>query len=165
MPPADLIPPPTRVKDKVPPTGGPDPRAAILRAIGAAQGLVQDYQGWAVDDLESLWRAFRDARDKSAAARQKDIVRMFDIAHEIRGQGGTFGFPLISVVGDSLCKFLDGRRTLSPAALEVVELHILAMKAVFRQGLKGDGGTLIKELPLLLHALCRRVDPALQFDA
>lgn len=164
MAPADLIPPPRRVKDKVPPTGGPDPRAAILRALGAAQTLIQDYQGWAVDDLEALWSAFRDAEHKSDAARQKDIARMFDIAHEIRGQGGTFGFPLISAIGDSLCKFLDGRKTLSPAALEVVELHILAMKAVFRQGLKGEGGGLIQELPRLLHALCRRVDPTLRFD-
>lgn len=165
MPPADLIRPPTRIKDKVPPTGGPDPRMAILRALGAAQTLVEDYQGWAVDDLEALWRAFRDAKTKSAAERQKDIAKMFDIAHEIRGQGGTFGFPLISVVGDSLCKFLDRRKTLSPPELDVVELHILAMKAVFRQGLKGDGGGLIKELPALLRALCVRVDPTIQFDA
>lgn len=36
-----------------------------------------------------------------------DVKKMFDIAHEVRGQGGSFDFPLITSIGDSLCRFLE----------------------------------------------------------
>lgn len=155
--PADIHPPPTRLKDKVPPTGGPDPKTAVLKALNAARDLMDGYQGWAVDDLQALWQAFQAteaARNRSA----DDVRRMYAIAHEIRGQGGTFGFSLITVLGDSLCKFLDRRATLDATDLDVVRIHIMAMKAVFRQGLKGEGGPLAAELPKLLLALRTRVE-------
>ncbi|MDD9878029.1 MAG: hypothetical protein OXR84_11370, partial [Magnetovibrio sp.] len=83
---------------------------------------------------------------------------MFDIAHEIRGQGGTFGFDLISTIGDSLCKFLDGRARLAGVELEVIKVHILAMKAVFRQDLSGAQPQLLGDLKELLELLRAKVD-------
>lgn len=151
--PADIHRPPVRLKDKVPETGGPDPQTAVLRALSAAKDLMEGYQGWAVDDLQKLWEAYESSADGAA-----DVRRMYSIAHEIRGQGGSFGFPLISVVGDSLCKFLDRRQALDGPDRDIVRIHILAMKAVFRQGLKGDRGPLARELPKLLLALRTRVD-------
>lgn len=154
---ATVHPSPTRLKDKVPATGGPDPKAAVLKALNAARDLMDGYQGWAVDDLQALWQAFRET-EAATERTVDDVRRMYDIAHEIRGQGGTFGFSLITVLGDSLCKFLDRRPSLDAADLDVVRIHITAMKAVFRQGLKGDGGQLASELPKLLLALRTRVD-------
>lgn len=156
-PPADIHPPPTRLKDKVPSTGGPDLKTAVLKALNAAKDLMDGYQGWAVDDLQTLWQAFRETEAASERTAE-DVRRMYAIAHEIRGQGGTFGFSLITVLGDSLCKFLDRRPSLDATDLDVVRIHIMAMKAVFRQGLKGDGGQLAAELPKLLLALRTRVD-------
>jgi len=83
---------------------------------------------------------------------------MFDMAHEIRGQGGSFGFPLVSVIGDSLCKFLDGRARLAGAELEVIKVHILAMKAVFRQDLKGTQDAMARDLKDLLELLRAKID-------
>ena len=150
--------PPRHLSDRVPRSGGPSPEAAILAALNAAEDLIEGYQGWAVDDLEDLWRAFQDASDEAAGP--EDIRQMFDIAHEIRGQGGTFGFPLITAISDSLCKFLDHRRSLGVRAGEVVRVHILAMKAVFRQELEGGQGPLNRELPTLLAQLRDRADVA-----
>ena len=81
---------------------------------------------------------------------------MFDISHEIRGQGGTFGFPVISAVADSLCKFLEPRKKLKESDLEIVKVHILAMRAVFRQGLRGPNPELEGELRNMLSALRER---------
>jgi len=148
--------PPRHLSDRVPKSGGPTPESAILAALNSAEELIEGYQGWAVDDLEDLWRAFQDAADKKAGP--ADIRQMFDIAHEIRGQGGTFGFPLITAISDSLCKYLDQRKEMAARAGEVVRVHILAMKAVFRQELKGDQGALGRELPKLLAHLRDRAD-------
>ena len=85
------------------------------------------------------------------------LKELYDMTHEARGQGGSFGFPLISVVGDSLCKYLDGRPRLKARDLDVVRVHIMAMKAIFRQGLKGHQGGLSKELHQLLGAFRAKV--------
>jgi len=144
------------IKQKVRP-GGPSPEAAILSALNAAEDLIGQYQGWAIDDLEKLWKAFLDASDGRADTER--LHELYDMAHETRGQGGSFGFPLISVLGDSLCKYLDGRTAVNDRDLEVVRIHILAMKATFRQELKGPQSTLTSELPVLLKAFRERVDP------
>ena len=82
---------------------------------------------------------------------------MFDIVHEIRGQGGSFGFGLISVVADSLCKFIEGKNDFKAFELDVIKVHIMAMKVVFGQNLKGPQKELSEQLSELLQALRNKV--------
>lgn len=147
--------PPKRLSEKVRKTGGPSPEKAILRALNAAEDLIDSYQGWAVDDLAALWKTYEETRSNSGNPKQ--ILKMFEIAHGIRGEGGSFGFQLISTIGDSLCKFLEGKRKLSAAGSEVVKVHILAMRAVFRQELKGPQPAMERDLRQLLALLRQRV--------
>lgn len=151
-----IIRPPRHISRKVPKTGGLEPEEAILRALSAASELTEEYQGWAVDDLERLWGKFKklsgDAENSKA-----DISELFDIAHEIRGQGGSFDFPLITTIADSLCKFIDQRQQLNAAELEVFKVHIMAMKAVFRQQLKGKQPDLNVQLTELLLSIRNKV--------
>lgn len=136
--------------------GGPSMEVAILAAVNAADDLIGQYQGWAVDDLEKLWQSFVDT-SRTGRADPAKLKELYDMTHEARGQGGSFGFPLISVVGDSLCKYLEGRPRLKARDLDVVRVHIMAMKAIFRQGLKGHQGGLSKELHQLLGAFRAKV--------
>jgi hypothetical protein len=152
----NLIPAPRRLQQKVPKSGGPTPEEAIRQALSMAEDLMDEYRGWAVDYLDKLWRAFRDCGDSGVT--REDITRMFRISHGIRGHGGSFGYPLISYTSDSLCKFLDGRANVGKPELEVVSLHIMVMKAIFRQDLKGPCGTLADDLPELLLALRNKID-------
>jgi len=147
--------PPDRLRQKVRKSGGPAPEQAILRALNAAEDLIDSYQGWAVDDLAALWKAYEETRSASGNPRQ--ILKMFEIAHGIRGEGGSFGFQLISTIGDSLCKFLEGRKKLGRTESEVVKVHILAMRAVFRQNLKGPQPSLERDLRQLLALLRERM--------
>ncbi|MDP4796844.1 MAG: phosphorelay protein [Rhodospirillales bacterium] len=147
--------PPNRLSKKVSKTSGPTPEKAILRALNAAEDLIDSYQGWAVDDLAKLWKAYEDHRAESGSA--KELLTMFEIAHGIRGEGGSFGFHLISTIGDSLCKFLEGKKKLSAVGSEVIKVHILAMRAVFRQNLKGPQPSMDRELRKLLGLLRQRV--------
>ncbi len=150
-----IVQPPKRLKDKVRRSGGPTPESAILRALNAAEDLMDTYQGWAVDDLAKLWQTFQGTGAKAPS--KKRINDMFGMSHDIRGEGGSFGFPLVSVIADSLCKFLEPREKLSKAELEVVKVHILAMRAVFRQDLKGAQPRLEREMHQLLAMLRDRM--------
>lgn len=152
---SSYIRPRRHISQKVPKSGGPTAEQAILRALNAAEDLMDSYQGWAVDDLAVLWQKFQAVDAKKA--NQKDIIDMYNVTHEIRGQGGTFGYKLISTIADSLCKFLDGRRSLSYAELDVIKIHILAMKAVFNQELKGKQPELAEQLSELMQALRNKV--------
>ena len=136
--------------------GGPSMERAILQAVNAAEDLIGQYQCWAVDDLEKLWQAFLETSQKGRADPER-LQELYDLTHEARGQGGSFGFPLISVVGDSLCKYLDGRTRLKAKDLDVIKVHIMAMKAIFRQELKGQQGGLTKELHMLLGLFREKV--------
>lgn len=147
--------PPDRLRRKVKKTGGPTPEKAILRALNAAEDLIDGYQGWAVDDLAALWKTYEETR--SARGNTGQILKMFEIAHGIRGEGGSFGFPLISTIGDSLCKFLEDRKKLGAQESEVVKVHILAMRAVFRQDLKGPQPGMERDLRQLLALLRERM--------
>lgn len=155
----EIIRPSRHISKKVPKTGGPTPDVAILRALNAAEDLMEQYQGWAVDDLSKLWMQFQElAQEESRELAAGEILDMFNVSHEIRGQGGSFGFPLITVIGDSLCKFLEDRKQLSLVELEVIRVHILAMKAVFRQELRGPQTPLRRDLDELLQMLRTKVD-------
>lgn len=152
---AEKIIPPRRLAEKVRKSGGPSPEKAILRALNAAEDLIDSYQGWAVDDLTELWKTFNESTSSKDA--EKQIERMFEIAHGIRGEGGSFDFPLISIIGDSLCKFLEGRKKMSATDKEAIKVHILAMRAVFRQGLKGEQPGMERDLRQLLALLRDRL--------
>lgn len=150
-----LIQPPNRLSGKVRKSGGPSPEKAILRALNAAEDLMDGYQGWAVDDLTRLWKAYEASQRTRQSAPQ--IREMFEIAHGVRGEGGSFGFPVVSVIADSLCKFIETKSRLSRGELEVIKVHIMAMRAVFRQGLKGPQPGLERELKQLLALLRDRM--------
>ncbi len=149
--------PPRSLANKVKKSGGLSAEKAVLRALNAAEDLIDSYQGWAIDDLTKLWRAYESSADDAHGP--DEIAQMFEIAHGIRGEGGSFGFPLISTICDSLCKLLEGKKRLGAVELEIVKVHILAMRAVFNQGLKGSQPQLdgeLRQLLVLLRARARR---------
>ena len=148
----NLINPPKRVSEKVPPFGGPSPEAAIRRALNLNAELMDSYEGWAVDDLQKLWKE-HDQLPKGQDVPKVQITKIFDIAHETRGQGGSFGYPLVSLIADSLCKFVEKKESLNPEQLNIVQLHLLALKAVLRQKLKGNQPEMGTELTKLLQAI------------
>lgn len=159
-----IIRPPRHISRKVPKSGGPSPEKAIMLALNAAGDLTNEYQGWAVDDLGDLWQKYQKLAAEGEVT-SNEIAEMFDVAHEIRGQGGSFGFSLISVIADSLCKFIEGRSQLSVAEMDVIKVHILAMKAVFHQQLEGEQKELSEHLTELLQALRNKIDLKANFGS
>ncbi len=78
---------------------------------------------------------------------------MYDASHEIRGQSGTFGYPLATLVADTVCKFLDPGREWSEEGLDLLGLHVFALRGVFKNELKQEGGRVGRELTEVLKKL------------
>ncbi len=148
----NIIDPPRRVSEKVPRVGGQSPESAIRRSLNSRKELVDSYETSAVDDLQKLWQEHEAMKDQTPIGKDR-VARIFDFSHEARGQGGSFGYPLVSLIADSLCKFVEPKEQLDDEQLNIVQLHLLALKAVFRQRLKGQQPEMGSELTKLFAAI------------
>ena len=118
---------------------GEIPTALLEEAETQLQRDALDFTDWALDYLKKLSALCQEALGKSGP-RIKQFQEINLMAHELRGQGGTFGYPLITVFAKMLFDVTyDGCRE-DDAAVEIVKAHIDAMRAVIREKIAGDGG-------------------------
>jgi chemotaxis protein histidine kinase CheA len=133
--------PPNTLSAKVT-KGGPG--AVSLATLEKAEQVISDlatnYLEWVEDDLKRLQAAFADL--KSGTGEQSEALnKIFELVHDMKGQGGTFGYNLMTVIGDQLCRYIEGLKgKASEEAMEVIQLHIDALQVVISQNLSADGG-------------------------
>jgi hypothetical protein len=60
--------------------------------------------------------------------------------HDLRGQGGTFGYDLVTRICDSGCKFIDLCEDFGRTELMVLNMHVDALRAVKQKDVRGQGG-------------------------
>jgi len=65
---------------------------------------------------------------------------LFKIAHNAKGQGATFGYPLITDIGEHLCRYIERVPEIQSDEMAVIREHIQAMDTVLKEKLTGDGG-------------------------
>ena len=130
--------------------GGPGAvdEAMLEKAEQVIQGMSEDYLKWAKEDLLRLAKAF--ATLKASGGKSPDTAAqldaIFSVSHDIKGQGGSFDFQLMTIVGNQLCRFIENLNGKADAnAIEVIELHVGALQAVMANKLKGDGGDIGKK--------------------
>jgi chemotaxis protein histidine kinase CheA len=106
--------------------------AAIKRAEKAIDDLKEEFVEWINTDVSKLVTT-RDAyAGKSNGAALKGLYRA---AHDLKGQGTTFDFPLVTRVAASLCnltELMDERHP--PIAL--IDAHVDAIKIVVRDNIR-----------------------------
>ncbi len=130
----EVIEVPNTLKEKA--AGGGISADLLRDAELAVAGLQDDYEsrlGQEIDQLDAEFDAMRRADTF-------DPKRLFALAHELRGEAGSYGYPLISRAADVLCKLLEKRTVLVPADVEIVEAHVRAFRTVLDRRVKGHGG-------------------------
>ena len=140
-----VIKPPNTLRSKVK-VGGPGAvnSEALERAENIIASLGDEYLTWARDDLKKLDEAF--AKVKETPANKEEIGAVYKIVHEIKGSGGSFGYDMITVVSDQLCKFIEKLESVGARESAVIQLHLDALKIVIAKGMKGDGGEAGRQL-------------------
>lgn len=93
-----------------------------------------------MEDLKKITAAFDDL--KAGRGSQKEVLNsIFRLAHDMKGQGGSFGFGLVTSVGNELCRMIEKMPpTLTQAHIDAIGVHIDSMKLVIAQRMKGDAG-------------------------
>ena len=70
----------------------------------------------------------------------KLMTEIYQISHNIKGQGGTFGYQLITDIAASLCSYTEHLESCDGTALALIRAHIDAIRAVIAGDMVGDGG-------------------------
>ncbi len=134
---------PLRAKVKV--KSGVDPSELIAKADESVRKLGDEFEAIFDESVKELVSAMAEVRE-SGMTRERGLIRMRKLLHDLRGQAGTFGYPLVSHVGDSACKFIDLTEDVTATEVEVLGMHIDALKAINQAKIKGDGGPVGQEL-------------------
>ncbi len=138
---AKMIKPPTTLNAKVT-VGGPGAvdAAALERAEQVIENMAVDYLNWAREDLSKLQSAFSKLKSNDGDTTE-NLEAVFQLAHDIKGQGGSFEYDLMTIIGNQLCRYIEKLEgSAGEADVEVIELHVNALQAVISQELKGNGG-------------------------
>lgn len=116
----------------------PSYEAMIAQAEAAVAALRDSYRATLAADIVSLEEIF--ARLHSGAAPEDVLKDIHTVAHNIKGQGGSFGYDLVTSIGASLCDYIRTGERRDERALEIVRTHIKLLKLVSESDLFGDGG-------------------------
>lgn len=151
---------PNGLKDKVGGLGQSGPGEMPVGLLEEAETQLEraqlDFTEWALGYLKNLSKLCAEAQEKEGP-RGKYFEEINLLAHELRGQGGTFGYPLISMFGKMLYECTREGCKETNAAVEIVKCHIDAMRAVLRDKVAGDGGEVGRALlKHLKHAVSEK---------
>lgn len=138
----EIIKPPNQLKSKVK-VGGPN--AVDESIIAKAEQVINDMKGsyieWVAEDFKKVEAAYKDLI-AGEGDRQAHLDKIFAVSHDIKGQGGSFGYDLVTQIGNHLCRLIERFGENNPDELEneAIKIHIDAMKLVIAKDLSGDGG-------------------------
>ena len=130
----------------VPGKPGKIPEELLELANAELAKMAEEYPNWVEESLAAMYAAYQEAAGKPSAERGSHFARLNVLAHEMKGQGGTFGYPLITTFGSSLHQFTAGDAPRTDAHLEIVKAIIDAMRAVIKDRIEGDGGEIGRQL-------------------
>ena len=127
--------------------GAIDP-SAIAKAEAALKSLSGNFAQWLSEEVIKLDAARQLVRDDGVTAETMETLYLR--AHDLKGLGTTYEFPLITRIGASLCRLIDDKDKRLTVSLPLVDAHFDAIKAAVRDSIKTDdhpvGRILIEEL-------------------
>ncbi len=135
-----VITPPNTLKMKVR-EGGPGAvdMAALERAEQVIADLADSYLEWVEEDLIKIRKAYDEVcanKDNPA----EYVEKVFQISHDMKGQGGSFNYDLMTILANDLCRFIEGKTAVTKTDLDVMALYLDSMKIVITKRMSGDGG-------------------------
>jgi len=109
------------------------------RAESAVAKILERYPTLLADEVSKLVAAWEAAPQQLTS---DAVAPVFSIAHEIAGYGETFGYPLVTIFGRSLCRLLTMGDLNRQHMGTVVDAHIATLRVIVRDRMQGSAGAL-----------------------
>ncbi|HAD84774.1 MAG TPA: Hpt domain-containing protein [Brevundimonas sp.] len=145
-----VIRPPNPLRAKVGGGFGGIDASAIARAEEALKAMSAQFGQWLNDEVAKLDKAQADIRNQGYSPETAEAL--YFRAHDLKGLGTTYEYPLVTRIAASLCRMLDDADKRMQAPLAVVDAHIDAIKAVVRDKIQTDDHPVGRDLAETLEA-------------
>ena len=111
------------------------------KAMDVLADLAQEYEKWVRADLQRLQAAFEQAEALDGEKRTHLIqTDLFRVAHDMKGQGATFDYELVTQIGNHLCRYIEKKSSFGSVEMAAVSEHVKALAFIIDNHLTGDGG-------------------------
>ena len=128
--------------------GGPRGQFSKFK-LEAAQAKINERADAFMSEIQAHVAKLREAHSQlntGDAAHKKAADDIAMHAREVKGLSGTFGFDLLTQIGDSLYEFAIDLTSLNDKRIELMGAHIDAIELVVNNRVIGDGGQIAREL-------------------
>ncbi|WEK58772.1 MAG: Hpt domain-containing protein [Candidatus Brevundimonas phytovorans] len=147
--PPQVIRPPNPLRAKVGGFGGIDANA-IAKAEAALKAMSAQFGQWLQDEIVKLDQAQADIRAKGYTPETAEAL--YFRAHDLKGLGATYQYPLVTRIAGSLCRMMDDADKRMQAPVAILDAHIDAIRAVVRDEIQTDEHPVGRELAETLEA-------------
>lgn len=115
---------------------GPDPELASIERVNEAMAklkatYVAEWAPASLAEMEATVGELSAPRSRAAGA----FERLYRLAHDMKGQGATFGYSLITQIGEALCRLTADRDSGSEGEVALLRAHIEAAKRILDERL------------------------------
>lgn len=147
--PPHVIRPPNPLRAKLGGFGGID-ADAIARAEAALKAMSAQFEQWLQDEITKLNAAQAGIREQGLT--RETAEALYFRAHDLKGLGTTYSYPLVTRLAASLCRLLEDveKRAIVPVAL--LDAHVDAIRAVVAEKIQTDEVAKGRELAEALEA-------------
>ena len=125
---------PTALRDRLGPRFGRIDPDAIAKAEAALKGLSSQFGQWLQDEITKLEAAQGEIR--ASGMTRVSVDGLFTRAHDLKGLGATYEFPIVTRIAASLCKLLGDGDTRLNTPMALVDAHVDAIRAAVRDNIR-----------------------------
>lgn len=154
----ERVEPPDFLKEKLVKGQGIDAAEAERRALAVVATMEEDYLRQAHKDIGRADRALAKVRQASGPALGEALDEVLWVAHEMRGQAGTFGYGLVTTIGTEICRYIEGAETPEAVRQDVLAVYVDAIRAVIAGRVLGDGGEIGEQILTSMYAMADKGD-------
>ncbi len=124
--------------------------AAVARAEGALGALSEAFPAWLENDIAKIQTARLAA--ESDCWSNSALESLHVAAHDLKGLGATYGYPIVTQIAASLCRLIETKigKQVTRQNPVLARAHVDALRAAVRAGVRDEthaaGRLLLREL-------------------
>ncbi len=105
------------------------------------------------ENIRKIYEAFQKL-DGATGDRKEELKGVYREALNIKEQGLKLGYDLLTAISNELGLLIENLDKAGPKEVEIIKLHIEAMKLIIRKNIKGNGGATGEEMLAGLRQVC-----------
>ena len=135
-----IINPPNKLRAQVD-DGNKATKGLDPNLLAKAEKAVEDLKPQIEEHVKTEVAHLNQCMAKVAATQGQDAAALKDmyvVSFELKGQGSSAGYNLITRFGDSLCRYIEAQKEPGGKELAIMKAHVDSIAAIIGRGIHGD---------------------------